>query len=109
MFNNLLTPIALSVALLAAAPLQAGGNATAGQTKAPLCSGCHGANGEGKDPVAEGQPAFPALAGQREAYLTKSMGAYRSDERKDPMMGAIAKGLTDDDISNLSAYYSSLK
>ena len=83
------------------------GDAQAAKAKVPLCVGCHGAQGEGKAAV-QGLPAYPALAGQIEDYLVKSILAYKNDERKDPVMGAIAKSLSDEDIANLAAYYSAL-
>jgi len=87
--------------------LSAAGDAEAAKAKIPLCIGCHGAQGEGKEP-AGGQPAYPKLAGQIDAYLVSSIQAYKDDKRVDPIMGAIAKGLTGEDIANLAAYYSQL-
>ena len=77
----------------------------AGKVRSFLCIGCHGLNGEGKE-AAYGQPAFPRIAGQIQGYLIKSVNDYKSGSRDDPMMGAIAKGLSDDDIANLAAFYS---
>jgi cytochrome c553 len=94
--------------ILAIAPTAIAGDAAAGALKAPLCMGCHGANGEGKA-AANGQPDFPALAGQIEGYFIKATNDYKNDVRADPLMSAISKGLTDDDIANLAAYYASLK
>ena len=85
----------------------AAGDPQAAKAKVPLCLGCHGLNGEGKDPT-QGQPAFPALAGQREAYFIKAINEYKNGDRKDPLMGAIAKALTDADVANLAAYYATL-
>jgi cytochrome c553 len=97
----LLAAISIPIAVNAA-------DAEAGKAKAPLCAGCHGINGEGK-PAANGQPDFPALAGQLEGYLVKSMTDYKTDARVDPFMGAIMKGMSDADIANLAAYYASMK
>lgn len=80
----------------------------AGKLRAAVCIGCHGLQGEGKDAL-NGQPAFPRLAGQKKSYLVKSVNDYKEDKRDDPMMSAIAKGLSDIDINNLAAFYSSLK
>lgn len=80
----------------------------AGKIRSVICIGCHGINGEGKEAL-NGQPAFPRIAGQLNSYLIKSMNDYKSDLRKDPMMVAIAKGLSDMDIANLAAFYSSRK
>ncbi len=84
------------------------GSAEAGKAKSVLCSGCHGVNGEGKN-MPDGQPSFPRLAGQVPGYFIKAIYDYKKDLRNDAMMGAIAKGLTDIDIANLAAYYTSLK
>ncbi len=84
------------------------GNVQEGEAKAALCLGCHGLKGEGKA-MPDGQPAVPLLAGQIPAYFVKSMYDYKTDKRADPLMNAIAKGLTDVDIANLAAYYASLK
>ncbi|HYY16633.1 MAG TPA: c-type cytochrome, partial [Gammaproteobacteria bacterium] len=52
---------------------------------------------------------WPNLAGQRAAYLAKQLKAFRSGTRTDPMMSPMAKPLTDADIENLAAYFSSLQ
>jgi cytochrome c553 len=51
---------------------------------------------------------WPNLAGQKEGYLVKQLKAFRDGVRTDPMMSPMAKPLTDDDIENLAAYFSSL-
>ncbi len=78
------------------------GDAAAGKTKAASCAGCHGAAGVSSNPV------WPNLAGQQAAYLVKQMKAFRDGSRNDPMMGPMAKPLSDSDIDNLAAYYSGL-
>lgn len=84
------------------------GSATKGQTKAALCMGCHGMNGEGKA-MPTGQSSFPRLAGQVPAYFIKSLYDFRTGSRNDAMMAAIAKSLTEPEIADLAAYYSTLK
>jgi cytochrome c553 len=79
------------------------GDAAAGQAKSATCAGCHGANG------ISGNALWPNLAGQKEGYIVKAIKDFRDGNRKDPMMSAMAKGLTDDDAANLAAYFSSLK
>ncbi len=79
------------------------GDAAAGKAKSAMCAGCHGANGISL------VPTTPNLAGQQEAYFVKAVKAYKDGSRKDPMMGGLAKGLSDSDIDNLAAYYNSLK
>lgn len=63
------------------------------------CVACHGADGVGK------APQYPNLRGQKSAYIEKSLKAFRSGERKDPVMGPMAKPLSDAEIANLAAYF----
>ena len=79
------------------------GDAAAGKAKSMTCAGCHGANGISNNPM------WPNLAGQKQAYLASALQMYRDGRRKNAMMSAMAKNLTDADIANLAAYYSSLK
>ncbi len=75
----------------------------AGKRKAVACVSCHGAAGISNSPI------WPNLAGQKSAYLEKQLKAFRAGERKDAMMNAMAKPLSDQDIKDIAAYYSSLK
>ncbi|MDX1459626.1 MAG: cytochrome c [Xanthomonadales bacterium] len=75
----------------------------AGKAKAATCVACHGAEGVSVNPM------WPNLAGQKEAYLVKQMKDFRDGRRNDPVMAPMAKGLSDEDIANLAAYYASLK
>ena len=79
------------------------GDPAAGKAKSATCAGCHGANG-----ISNNDP-WPNLAGQKSGYLASSLKAYREGSRKNATMSAMAKGLSDTDIANLAAYYSSLK
>lgn len=78
-------------------------DAAAGKVKSANCAGCHGLNGHSNN------PGYPNLAGQKEAYLAKSIKAYRDGQRKDPMMKPMVSGLSDADIADLAAFYSSVK
>lgn len=98
------------LALMAAATLavsanaMAGGDIAKGKAKATtVCAACHGADGRGKTPM------YPNLHGQKEAYLVKQLKAFKDGSRKDPIMNGMAKPLSDDDINNVAAYFSSLK
>ena len=76
----------------------------AGQERAAaVCSQCHGI----KTPSADAP--FPPLAGRDFAYLKSALEQYRDKTRKSDIMNAIAGSLTDNDISNVAAYYSSIK
>jgi cytochrome c553 len=87
--------------LVLSAPAMAG-DAAAGKSKAATCVACHGAEGVSSNPM------WPNLAGQKEMYLVKQMKDFRDGKRNDPVMGPMAKPLSDEDIANLAAYYSSL-
>jgi cytochrome c553 len=78
------------------------GDPVAGRSKAASCAGCHGASGVSANPL------WPNLAGQKAAYLVKQLKAFRDGSRKDPTMSAMARPLSDADIEDLAAYYSSL-
>lgn len=94
---------AVAGALMVSATVgMAAGDAAAGKAKAAACASCHGAAGISANPV------WPNLAGQKDAYMIKQMKAFRDGTRSDPMMSPMAKPLSDADIDNLAAYFSSL-
>lgn len=101
--------IALSTALLItsfAASAAMAGDIAAGKAKAAICAACHGADGKAVIPT------YPNIAGQNELYIKSSIKAYKNGERSGgqaALMKAIATTLSDTDIDNLAAYYSSLK
>ncbi|MDT8387263.1 MAG: cytochrome c [Thiogranum sp.] len=94
---------AISSLLLVSANAGFAADAAAGKAKSATCAGCHGPAGVSANPL------WPNLAGQKAPYLAKQMKAFRDGDRKDPMMSPMAKPLSDADIENLAAYFSSLK
>lgn len=78
------------------------GDIARGKEKAATCAGCHGVNGIGLG------AEFPNLAGQKEGYLVKQLQAFKAGTRRNPTMNAMAKTLSNADIQNLAAYFSSL-
>ena len=74
-------------------------NASAGKAVAANCATCHGANGVSTS------PAIPNLAGQHPDYIASSLRDYKSKDRDNGIMNAMAAGLSDADIENVSAYY----
>lgn len=92
-----------AIALSTSASVAFAGDAAAGKAKSATCAACHGSAGISLIPI------YPNLAGQKEAYLEKSMKDFRSKARTDPTMNAMAAPLSDADIANLAAYYASLK
>lgn len=99
--KRVLSAVLVSLAVAASGAAMAG-DAAAGKAKSATCAGCHGPAGISNNPL------WPNLAGQKDAYLVKQMKAFRDGTRADPMMAPMAKPLTDEDIANLAAYYSSL-
>ena len=79
----------------------AGGDASAGQAKSAICAACHGVDGN------SAVPNWPKLAGQHEQYLTRQVSLIKSGARQVPEMIGIVPGLSDQDINDLSAYFSS--
>ena len=94
---------ALVAAILAASGASAGA-ARAGRQKAvQTCQACHGMGGLSKNPEA------PNIAGQIENYLVKAITEFRNGERKNETMSIAAKDLTDADIADIAAYYTSIQ
>ncbi|RDU96488.1 c-type cytochrome [Trinickia dinghuensis] len=81
------------------------GNAKAGQGKVAMCIGCHG--------IPDYRTAFPEvyrvpkLGGQNQQYLENALHEYKKDDRHFQTMHAIASSLSDQDIADIAAYYSS--
>jgi cytochrome c553 len=82
---------------LAAAPSYAADEI---ETKAQMCTACHGQNGTPADPK-----TMPIIWGQQTAYMAKQLHDYRSGDRESPIMAGIAKGLTQADLRPMAAYF----
>ena len=96
-----LLSIIFAVTGLVSQPILAA-DVAAGKAGSVTCAACHDNNGISIIPM------YPNLAGQKEQYLVLQMKAFRDGERKNMVMSAMAVGLSDTDIVNLSAYYASL-
>lgn len=83
------------------APALAAGSKEAGQTKSTPCVACHGIDGNSAN------PEWPSIAGQHESYFVRQLKAFRAGERQNPLMSPMAAGLSDEDIADLAAFYSS--
>ena len=94
---------ALMTTLIFASTSAIAGDAAAGKAKSAMCASCHGPAGISLSPL------WPNLAGQKEQYLIKQIKAFRDGSRQDPMMAPMVAALSDTDIENLAAYYSSQK
>lgn len=76
------------------------GNSAAGKGKASSCAGCHGENGN------SAVSTFPKLAQQHPSYLINQLYAFKGGTRNDPVMSGMAMALSDADILDIAAYYS---
>lgn len=103
--NKITTGITLALALISGSAMAAG-DPVAGKSKSVICGACHGADG------IAAIDGYPNLKGQNAAYIQSSLKAYRTKQRNGGLavvMQAQAMLLSDQDIENLAAYYSSLK
>lgn len=97
----------LALAITGALPIvhaedpDSGGNSTVGKEKSSSCAGCHGEDGNSM------MPTFPKLAQQHSSYLIKQLQAFKEGSRIDPVMAPMAMALSDADMADLAAYYSS--
>ncbi len=97
-----------AVAALCAAGTQAWaaeGSAEAGKKKTQMCAGCHGI--EGFRTAFPEVYSVPKLGGQSGGYIVSALKAYKTGDRLHPSMRAIAASLSDQDMADLAAYYSS--
>ena len=92
------TPLLVALAAVLAAPVALAGEGATPE-KVTVCATCHGADGKAT------QPIYPHLAGQYANYIEQALREYRAGTRKNPIMGAQAKGLTDAEIRQLAAYF----
>jgi len=97
----------LAGSILAAVNLTAvaAGDAERGKLTAYTCSGCHGIPGYNNV-----YPTYkvPKVGGQNYAYLVSALKAYRDGDRQHRTMVAQAGSLSDQDIEDVAAYFSSL-
>lgn len=102
--NSLFQSVLLSLflAVLLTTPVSAA-DAAAGEQKASACVGCHGQQGHSSN----GQ--WPNLAAQQATYLANQLKAFKAGDRINPTMQPMASSLSNEDIANLAAYFSSQK
>ena len=102
--KRLAASAAFILAALCAADTAFAADPAAGKKVAQgTCAVCHGVDGIAKNPEA------PHLAGETAAYLVKQLKAFKSGERKHEQMSIIAQSLSEEDMANAAAWYSSIK
>lgn len=82
----------------------AGGDAKKGQSIASNCAACHGHDGDHTT-----AQTIPKLAQQLEPYIEKQLDDFKSGARKNSIMSSMASTLSDQDVKDVAAYFSSQK
>ena len=96
--------LSAAIAVLLPASAWADGNPARGKARAQMCEGCHG--------IADYRTAYPQvypvpkIGGQQAPYIVKSLQDYKTGVRKHPTMRGVAATLSDQDMTDLAAYYS---
>ncbi len=100
--KNLLINAVLSFVVTAASgAAMAAGDAAAGKDKVTACAACHGSDGN------SAAPTFPKLAEQGEKYIYKQLHDIKSGLRVIPEMLGQLDNLSDQDMADIAAYFSS--
>ncbi|MCH8537076.1 MAG: cytochrome c [Alkalimonas sp.] len=73
-----------------------------GQARANSCAACHGPQGISRNRM------YPSIVGLSESEFKQALLDYRTGERTNPLMSPQARGLSDEDIELLAAYYALL-
>ena len=81
--------------------LLAEGDAAAGQAKSALCGSCHGVDGNSL------MAMNPKLAGQSARYMVKQLQEFKSGARESAIMASMVLSLSDQDMEDIAAWYSS--
>jgi len=98
--RNFVIPLLL---LIYSNVLFAEGDPISGKSKAIICIGCHGFDGNSSNSI------YPKLAGQSESYLAKQLFDFKSGARKDEHMSSMVEAIQTSDIPDIAAFFSSQK
>jgi len=101
MTAKLVAALSLAVTLAWSTTSFAAGSKEAGQAKAATCAACHGMDGNSLN------PEWPNLAGQHETYIVRQLTAFHGGQRQNLLMSPMAAILTEQDMADLAAYFSS--
>jgi cytochrome c553 len=100
MYRSLLSTVFSAVAIVAVVAVPAN-SAEEIEAKVQLCSSCHGENGVPIDTTT------PVIWGQQQSYLVKQIHDYKSRDRENPIMEAMADTIKQDEIRKVAAYFAS--
>lgn len=95
--------IRCAVGMVAVVVLASSVHADARQIATTVCLACHGPDGNSV------VSAFPSLAGQQVAYLTKQLNEFMSGKRTNEAMAPALAELKPGDVPGLAVYYASQK
>lgn len=90
------------VAVADSGPARAG-DPKAGQAKAGACAACHGLDGNASLAM------YPKLAGQHETYIWRQLQLFKNGGRDNAIMLGMAAPLTQQDMRDIGAYFSTQK
>ncbi len=98
MFKSLFAGVLGAGVIFAVAPAMAQEDVA---QKVIVCGACHGQEGV---PIAA---TTPIIWGQQQSYLVKQIHDYRAGDRENAIMSGMAKGVQQDDIRKVAAYFAS--
>ena len=87
--------------MFATGTIKADGDPSAGQAKSQICAACHGL--DGNSPM----PQNPVLAGQVPGYIAQQLARFKSGVRKNAIMAGMTQLLSEQDMQDLDAWFSS--
>lgn len=90
------------LAALSATPALAKPSAAKGKAISPMCAACHGNKGHAVN------SSYPNLTGQNYQYLVTQLNRFKNGERKNATMHSMASGLSEQQIKDIAAYFSSI-
>jgi len=96
------TAVCIALALVTFHPAWAQGDDAIRKLAEP-CFACHGPEGNSKN------PDYPVLAGQSWRYLYIQLKDFKEGRRTDPVMSAMAAGLSRDDMIALGNFFAAQK
>ncbi len=99
--RNLLITSVCALALLSMAT-SGSGSGPSGRTLGVTCNGCHGTDGHSKG-------AVPSLAGLPAGQIAQSLRDFKSGKRPSTIMGRLARGYDDEEITAVSEYFAHIE
>ncbi len=101
--HPIVTALTAMVLAVAAGGAAAAGDPKRGKALAEPCMGCHGIPS-----YTNAYPTYhvPKLAGQHAEYLVAALQAYKRGDRNHKTMQAQATSLSDQDMADIAAFFS---